>query len=73
LARGYERMTAHAEAMLDAAMIQLIEADRLAGEEIEPPGPLKVELARRLSEDLNAPDLKDIKSSSGYSTASNRR
>jgi transposase len=52
LARDYERKTAHAEAMIDVAMIRLMAA-RLAGEEIEPEGPIETEAARRLAEDLN--------------------
>jgi transposase len=52
LARDYERKTAHAEAMIDVAMIRLMAA-RLAGEEIEPQGPIETEAARRLAEDLN--------------------
>jgi transposase len=51
LARDYERKTAHAEAMIDVAMIRLMAA-RLAGEEIEPQGPIETEAARRLAEDL---------------------
>ena len=52
LARDYERKTAHAEAMIDVAMIRLMAA-RLAGEDIEPHGPIETEAARRLAEDLN--------------------
>ena len=52
LARDYERKTAHAEAMIDVAMIRLMAA-RLAGEDIEPEGPIETEAARRLAEDLN--------------------
>jgi transposase len=52
LARDYERKTAHAEAMIDVAMIRLMAA-RLAGEEVEPQGPIETEAARRLAEDLN--------------------
>jgi transposase len=52
LARDYERKTAHAEAMIDVAMIRLMAA-RLAGEDIEPSGPIETEAARRLAEDLN--------------------
>lgn len=52
LARDYERKTAHAEAMIDVAMIRLMAA-RLAGEDIEPQGPIETEAARRLAEDLN--------------------
>jgi transposase len=51
LAREYERTTAHAEAMIDVAMIRLMAA-RLAGEDIEPSGPIETEAARRLAEDL---------------------
>ena len=51
LARDYERKTAHAEAMIDVAMIRLMAA-RLAGEDIEPEGPTETEAARRLAEDL---------------------
>jgi transposase len=52
LARDYERKTAHAEAMIDVAMIRLMAA-RLAGEDVEPEGPIETEAARRLAEDLN--------------------
>jgi transposase len=52
LARDYERKTAHAEAMIDVAMIRLMAA-RLAGEDIEPHGPIETEAARRLAKDLN--------------------
>lgn len=52
LARDDERTTAHAEAMIDVAMIRLMAA-RLAGEDIEPDGPIETEAARRLTEDLN--------------------
>ncbi len=52
LARDYERKTAHAEAMIKVAMIRLMAA-RLAGEEIEPRGPIETEAARRLADDLN--------------------
>ena len=51
LARDYERKTAHAEAMIDVAMIRLMAA-RLAGEDVEPKGPIETEAARRLAEDL---------------------
>lgn len=51
LARDYERKTDHAEAMIQVAMIRLMAA-RLAGEEIEPHGPVETEAARRLAEDL---------------------
>ena len=52
LARDYERKTAHAEAMIDVAMIRLMAA-RLAGEDVDPHGPIETEAARRLAEDLN--------------------
>jgi transposase len=52
LARDYERKTAHAEAMIKVAMIRLMAA-RLAGEEVEPHGPIETEAARRLADDLN--------------------
>ena len=52
LARDYERKTAHAEAMIDVAMIRLMAA-RLAGEDVEPEGPIETEAARRLANDLN--------------------
>lgn len=52
LARDYERKTAHAEAMIQVAMIRLMAA-RLAGEDIEPHGPIETEAARRLNDDLN--------------------
>lgn len=52
LARDYERKTAHAEAMIKVAMIRLMAA-RLAGEDIEPHGPIETEAARRLAEDIN--------------------
>lgn len=52
LARDYERKTAHAEAMIKVAMIRLMAA-RLAGEDVEPRGPIETEAARRLTEDLN--------------------
>jgi transposase len=51
LARDYERKTAHAEAMIQIAMIRLMAA-RLAGEDIEPHGPIETEAARRLADDL---------------------
>jgi transposase len=54
LARDYERKTAHAEAMIDVAMIRLMAA-RLAGEDVQPQGPIETEAARRLAEDLNEP------------------
>ncbi len=52
LARDYERKTAHAEAMIQVAMIRLMAA-RLAGETLEPTGPIEAEAARRLADDLN--------------------
>jgi transposase len=54
LARDYERKTAHAEAMIDVAMIRLMAA-RLAGEDVQPQGPIETEAARRLAEDLDEP------------------
>jgi len=51
LARDYERRTAHAEAMIQFAMIRLMAA-RLAGEDIEPRSVIETEAARRLAEDL---------------------
>jgi len=51
LARDYERKTAHAEAMIQIAMIRLMAA-RLAGEDVEPSGPVETEAAHRLAEDL---------------------
>ena len=52
LARDYERKTAHAEAMIQFAMIRLMAA-RLAGEELAPPtSPVEIEAARRLAEEL---------------------
>jgi transposase len=51
LARDYERKTAHAEAMIQVAMIRLMAA-RLAGEDIEPRGPIETEAARRIADDL---------------------
>ncbi len=52
LTRDYERKTAHAEAMIQFAMIRLMAA-RLADEHIEPQGPVETEAARRLAEDTN--------------------
>lgn len=52
LARDYERKTAHAEAMIQIAMIRLMAA-RLAGEDIEPHGPIETEAAQRLADDLS--------------------
>ncbi len=53
LARDYERKIAHAEAMIQVAMIRLMAA-RLAGEELPAPtSPVEVEDAPRLAEDLN--------------------
>ncbi|WP_456300519.1 IS5 family transposase [Streptomyces carminius] len=63
-ARDYERRTARAEAMIKAAMIRLMPA-RLAGEDIEPHGPIETEAARHLVEDLNSEDQ-----SSGYAALS---
>jgi len=52
LARDYERKTAHAEAMIQVAMIRLMAA-RLAGEELPPPrSAVEIEAANRLAEDL---------------------
>lgn len=53
LARNYGRKTAHAEAMIKVAMIRLMAA-RLAGETIEPHGPIETEAARRLADDLKS-------------------
>lgn len=50
LARDYERKTAHSEAMIQVASIRLMLA-RLAGQDIEPRGPIETEAARRLTED----------------------
>lgn len=52
LARDYERKPAHAEAMIKVAMIRLMAA-RLAGETIEPQGPIETEAARRLNDELS--------------------
>ncbi|PWU51649.1 IS5 family transposase [Micromonospora sp. S4605] len=52
LARDYERKPAHAEAMIKVAMIRLMAA-RLAGEDVEPQGPIEAEAARRLDDELN--------------------
>jgi transposase len=52
LARDDERKPAHAEAMIKVAMIRLMAA-RLAGETIEPQGPIETEAARRLNDELN--------------------
>ncbi len=52
LARDYERKTEHAEAMIKVAMIRLMAA-RLAGEDIEPHGPIETEAARRITEDID--------------------
>jgi len=53
LARDYERKTAHAEAMIQIAMIRLMAA-RLAGEQLpEPSSDVEKEAARRLADDLN--------------------
>jgi transposase len=52
LARDYERKPAHAEAMIQVAMIRLMAA-RLAGEQLpEPRTEVEKEAARRLAEDL---------------------
>jgi transposase len=52
LARDYERKTAHAEAMIQFAMIRLMAA-RLAGEQLpEPRSDVEKEAARRLADDL---------------------
>jgi transposase len=51
LARDYERKSAHAEAMIQVAMIKLMAA-RLAGEDVDPQGPIQAEAARRIEEDL---------------------
>jgi transposase len=53
LARDYERKIAHAEAMIQVAMIRLMAA-RLAGEEVEPTGPIDTEAAQRLADDLGS-------------------
>ncbi|MFC5996494.1 IS5 family transposase [Pseudonocardia hispaniensis] len=50
LARDYERKTDHAEAMIKFAMIRLMAA-RLAGEDLEPQGPIETEAARRLADE----------------------
>ena len=50
LARDYERKTAHSEAMIQVASIRLMLA-RLAGDDVEPRGPVETEAARRLTED----------------------
>ena len=52
MARDYERKIAHAEAMIQIAMIRLMAA-RLAGEDVEPSGPIETEAARRLADDLS--------------------
>lgn len=52
LARDYERTTAHAEAMIQVAMIRLMAA-RLAGEQVEPRSSVEIEAARRLADDLD--------------------
>lgn len=51
-ARDDERKPAHAEAMIKVAMIRLMAA-RLAGENIEPQGPIGTEAARRLNDELH--------------------
>lgn len=53
LARDYERKTAHAQAMIEVAMIRLMLA-RLAGQDLEPSGPIETEAARRLTEEDQA-------------------
>ncbi|MFE1322935.1 IS5/IS1182 family transposase, partial [Kitasatospora phosalacinea] len=50
-ARGHERRTAHAEAMVKVAMSRLMAA-RLAGETTEPHGPIETGATRRLADDL---------------------
>ncbi len=52
MARGYERKTEHAEAMIKVAMIRLMAA-RPTGRTIAPQGPVETEAARRLAEDLD--------------------
>ncbi|GAB3276938.1 hypothetical protein GCM10027456_68290 [Kineosporia babensis] len=52
LARDYECEAAHAESMIKVAMIRLMAA-RLAGEDIDPHGPIETEAARRLADDLD--------------------
>ncbi|GAA4691230.1 hypothetical protein GCM10023215_30120 [Pseudonocardia yuanmonensis] len=53
LARDYERKTAHAEAMIQVAMIRLMAA-RLAGEALPAPtSSVDIGAARRLAEDLD--------------------
>ena len=47
LARDYDRKTSHVE-----AMIRLMAA-RLAGEDVQPHGPIETEAAGRLADDLN--------------------
>lgn len=47
LGRDHERKPEHAEAMIKIAMIRLMAA-RLAGEDLEPVGPIETEAARRL-------------------------
>jgi hypothetical protein len=49
LAQEDERRSAQAEAMIQVAMVRLM-ASRLAGEEIR--GPVEIEAARRLADDL---------------------
>ncbi|WP_455769133.1 hypothetical protein [Kitasatospora purpeofusca] len=45
------RKTAHAEAMIAVTMIRLM-ASLLAGEEVEPHGPIETEAACRLADDF---------------------
>jgi hypothetical protein len=53
LGTGLERKIVHAEAMMiQIAMIRLMAA-RLAGEDVEPSGPIETEAARRLADDLS--------------------
>ncbi|XTZ14717.1 hypothetical protein ACQSSU_25105 [Micromonospora echinospora] len=52
LARDYGRKPAHAEAMIKVAMVRLMAAC-LAGEDIEPQGPIETETARRLGDKVN--------------------
>ncbi|BDM74841.1 hypothetical protein HEK616_83280 (plasmid) [Streptomyces nigrescens] len=51
VAHNSAAFVAHAEAVIKVAMIRLMAA-RLAGEEIEPRGPIGTEAARRLADDL---------------------
>jgi transposase len=52
LGRDHERKPEHAEAMIKIAMIRLMAA-RLAGEDLEPIGPIETEAAQRLDHDTN--------------------